>query len=319
MSRRPSTPRTSLAEKRESGNIHAARSPLGEARIRFVSNAYPPTAPRLVDVQCTAMTGPAEQLATTGAVIFRGFLSPDDTANLRRTVDDIYACMGSCQRFSNRLFGENFRAWQGVWLKHLPMFLHNTRPDLEVRYDQSLRAIRTQVAGVLGRDWRFFAKRSYFRRHIGMAKKVPWHIDADAASIYRIAASVINVWLPLDAVGSDLPSLDIVPRSHAVMRRVPLLTGKDRYRDDAFAATIGEPSTPRLEPGDALIFDQFLLHRTQRIGSATAIRTACEFRFVRPSVPTLHGVSGGVRAAWNILLSSDGLLAERAKTLLIRK
>ena len=261
------------------------------------------------------MTDPTEELATNGATIVREFLSPDEIANLRRTVDDIYDCMKSCQHFTNQLFGETFRAWQGVWLKHLRAFLHKTRPDLDIRYEKSLQVIEAQVKRLIGQEWKFYAKRSYFRRHFGTAKQVPWHIDADAAAIY-IAAAVINVWLPLDEVGAELPSLDIVPRSHAVMRKLPLLAGKDRYREDAFAANIGKPSTPQLRPGDALVFDQFLLHRTQRTGSASAIRTACEFRFFRPSLPTFHGTSGWVRAGWNLLVAGDGLLAAKAKAVL---
>jgi ectoine hydroxylase-related dioxygenase (phytanoyl-CoA dioxygenase family) len=145
---------------------------------------------------------------------------------------------------------------------------------------------------------------------------VPWHIDADAASIYRVAGAAINVWMPLDPVGTDLPSLDFVPRSHTVMRNVPLLAGKDKYRDDAFVGTIGAPSTPQLAVGDALIFDQFVLHRTQNAGSADAVRTACEFRFVRHAAPTLQGLSGWLRYSLNVMFSPDGFLATRAKGLL---
>ena len=232
---------------------------------------------------------------------------------MRRTVDEIYEFLGSCQNISHRLLGYHFRLWHGVWLRPLPRFLRKTRPDLAQRYDQSLRLIEAQVERTLGPGWRFFPKRSYFRRHIGMALKVPWHIDADAASIYRVAGSAINVWMPLDVVGTDLPSLDFVPHSHTVMRSVPLLTGKDKYRDDAFVGTIGAPSTPQLAIGDALIFDQFVLHRTQQAGSAHAVRTACEFRFVRHAVPTLHGLSGWLRYSLNVLFSPDGFLAARAK------
>lgn len=265
------------------------------------------------------MTSPAEELATNGATIVQGFLSPDDAANLRRTVDDIYTSMDSSRHFKNRLFGENFRLWHGVWLQQLPIFLRQAYPDLEIRYDQSLRLIHASINRLLDQDWRFFSKRSYFRRHVGVAKQVPWHIDADAASIYRIAGSAINVWLPLDVVGTDLPSLDIVPQSHAIMRKYPLLVGKDRYRDDAFVTNIGKPLTPKLQLGDALIFDQFLLHRTQCTGSATTVRTACEFRFVRRSLPTLQGLNGWIRYVLNVSLSADGLLASRAKAFLNRK
>jgi Phytanoyl-CoA dioxygenase (PhyH) len=261
------------------------------------------------------MSNAAAELATNGVAIVRGYMSPDEAANLRKTVDDIYACLISNPHLANGLFGKNFRAWHGVWLKQLPIILRQTHPDLEFRYYQSLRLIEGQVSRLFGRNWRFFAKRSYFRRHVGVSKQVPWHIDADAASIYAFAGSAMNVWLTLDPVGTDRPSLDIVPRSHAVMRRLPLLTGKDLYREDGFVSAIGEPSTPQLRPGDALIFDQFLLHRTQRAGSDGVVRTSCEFRFIRASMPTLHGLHGWLRYNCNALFSADGLLAAKAKIL----
>ena len=135
----------------------------------------------------------------------------------------------------------------------------------------------------------------------------------------RIAASVINVWMPLDAVGTDLPSLEIVPRSHTAMRRVAMLTGKDRHRDEAFVRALGPTSIPQLQLGDALIFDQFTLHRTQNVGAKGAARKACEFRFVRRSAPTLHGLSGWVRFKSNNAISAGGLLAARARNLLHSK
>jgi hypothetical protein len=258
----------------------------------------------------------AEDLAADGAAVVRGFLSPEDAANLRRTVNEIYDFLGSCEHISNRLLDFHFHLWHGVWLRPLPTFLRKARPDLQQRYEQSLRAVEAQVGRTFGLGWRFFPKRSYFRRHFGLVRKVPWHIDADAASIYRVAGSAINVWMPLDPVGTDLPSLDFVPRSHNVMRNVPLLAGKDKYRDDAFVGTIGAPSTPQLAVGDALIFDQFVLHRTQDAGSADAVRTACEFRFVRHAAPTLHGLSGWLRYNWNVLISPSGYFATRVKGIL---
>jgi hypothetical protein len=257
-----------------------------------------------------------ENLATDGATIVRGFLAPDDAANLRRTVAEIYAVMDSSESFPSRLLGNNFRVWDGVWLKALPAFLRLARPDLAERYERSLRLVESQVKRVLGPEWRYFPKRSYFRRQRGMGKRVGWHVDADGATIFRIAASVINVWLPLDAVGTDLPSLEIVPRSHIVMRGVPMLTGNNRSRDDAFVGALGPSSVSQLELGDALIFDQFVLHRTQNVGAKDALRTACEFRFVRRSSPTLHGLSGWLRFKSGNAISVGGLLAARARCLL---
>jgi hypothetical protein len=265
------------------------------------------------------MTQPVDNLAMDGATIVRGFLAPDDAANLRRTVDEIYAVMDSSERFPNRLLGNNFRVWDGVWLKALPAFLRQARPDLAERYEQSLHLVEMRVKRVLGPEWRYFPKRSYFRRHRGMGKRVGWHADADGATIFRIAASVINVWVPLDAVGTDLPSLEILPGSHAVLRGVPMLTGNNRSRDDAFVSALGPSSIPQLELGDALIFDQFVLHRTQNVGAEDALRMACEFRFVRLSAPTLHGLSGWLRFKSNNAVAAGGLLAARARSLLQSK
>ena len=122
---------------------------------------------------------------------------------------------------------------------------------------------KSRIERMLGPKWRYFPKRSYFRRNRGSGTRVEWHADADGATIFRVAASAINVWMPLDAVGTDLPSLEIVPRSHTAMRRVAMLTGKDRHRDEAFVRALGPSSIPQLQLGDALIFDQFVLHRTQ--------------------------------------------------------
>ena len=60
------------------------------------------------------MTQPADNLAQEGATIVRGLLAPDEAANLRRTVDEIYAVMDSCERFPNKLLANNFRVWDGI-------------------------------------------------------------------------------------------------------------------------------------------------------------------------------------------------------------
>ena len=262
------------------------------------------------------MTRPAEQLAADGAAVVRGFLAPDDAADLRRTVNDIYAYMKSCERISHRQLRFHFNLWHGVWLRPLPKFLRKARPDLAQRYDQVLGRIEAQVKRTFGPDWQFFPKRSYFRRHMGMIRAVTWHVDADAASIFLVAGEAINVWMPLDKVGTDLPSLEVVPHSHEVMRKIPMLAGKDRYRDDAFVGTIGQASAPQLDVGDALIFDQFTLHRTQNVGSKDIVRTACEFRFVRHAAPTWQGVSGWLRYNLNVLFSPQGYFAAKAKSYL---
>jgi hypothetical protein len=220
---------------------------------------------------------PRDTLATDGVVILRRFLSGDETAELRAVVFAVYDEMDARRPLLSADLAEHFTAWKGVWTKPLPKFLAEHDAPLLARYSQISDLICEKVRREFGETWRLYPERTYFRRHVGMALKVRWHIDADAAHTRR--RHCFNLWLPLDAVGDDSPSLDIIPRSHRIMREVPLLTGEDRYRDDAFAANVGSAVIPKLVPGDAVAFDQFTLHRTQCVGTESTVRTACEFRF----------------------------------------
>lgn len=227
-----------------------------------------------------ATDSPHVQLTTNGVAIVREFLNDDQTTALRSLVASVYDAMATCSEFSNQEMAENFKQWNGVWLRPLPDFL-NGRRAISVQYRASLANIVRRTRVLLGGGWRYYPLRSYFRKYTGVEELVPWHIDADAAMVDRPEA--INVWLPLNAVGAGLPSLEMVVGSHHNMRQLPLLTGKLRYRDDAFAASAGTKIVPQLDPGDAIIFDQFTLHRTQPQISGIFERTSCEFRFIKLS------------------------------------
>jgi hypothetical protein len=240
-----------------------------------------------------ATDSPRVQLTTNGVAIVRGFLSGEQTTALRSVVASVYDAMASCAEFSNPGMAENFKLWNGVWLQPLPDFL-NGRATLSAQYRASVATIARRTRMLFGGGWRYYPLRSYFRRYTGAEELVPWHIDADAARVDRPEA--INVWLPLDAVGAGLPSLEMVVGSHDKMRQLPLLTGERRYRDDAFAASAGTKIVPQLDPGDAIIFDHFTLHRTQpRIGGIFE-RTSCEFRFIK--LPGWRGILAMTSSQW---------------------
>ena len=225
-----------------------------------------------------AADSPHVQLTTDGVAVVRGFLSGDQTTALRHVVTSVYDAMAACSEISNPEMAENFKRWNGVWLRPLPDFL-NGHGTLSAQYRAAVATVARRTRMLFGGDWRYYPLRSYFRKYTGAEELVPWHIDADAARVDRQEA--INVWLPLDAVGAGLPSLEMVVGSHDKMRQLPLLTGERRYRDDAFAASAGTKVVPRLDPGDAIIFDHFTLHRTQpQIGDIFE-RTSCEFRFIK--------------------------------------
>jgi hypothetical protein len=227
-----------------------------------------------------AADSPHVQLTTDGVTVVREFLNGDQTTALKRLVASVYDAMATCSEFSNLELAENFRQWNGVWLRPLPVFL-NGRGTLSAQYRASVADIARRTCVLFGGGWRFYPFRSYFRKYTGVEELIPWHIDADAALVDRPEA--INVWLPLNVVGAGLPSLEVVVGSHSKMRQLPLLTGKRRYRDDAFAASAGIKINPQLNPGDAVIFDHFTLHRTQPHVSNVFERTSCEFRFIKLS------------------------------------
>ena len=200
-----------------------------------------------------------------------------ETAELQSVVHAIYQAMAEVGIFPDAHMENHFRQWNGVWLEHLPGLLEGCDRDLAARYGAVIELIARRTQRVFGDGWHFFALRSFLRRHIGTNRILPWHIDADAAQTNR--AHCINVWLPLDAVGADRPSVDVVLGSHLKMRELPLLPGGMCDRDEAFVASVGPATSSRLNPGDALVFDHFTLHRTQPWRSENFSRTACELRF----------------------------------------
>jgi hypothetical protein len=223
-----------------------------------------------------------EKLAADGVVEIRRFLSEARSVDLRSTVNDIYDAMNVDTDMGSRKLSHNFQQWNGVWLEALPSYLSARNPKLAATLSILLDDIGSETRRTFGSKWEFFPERSFFRRHLGRTALVPWHIDADAAAVAHLAGECINVWMPLDHVGTSLPSLDIVVGSGKVMRKIPKLTGDSRYRDDAFVSSIGgHTSAPILNVGDALVFDQYTLHRTQHVDGSDIVRTACEFRFVQ--------------------------------------
>ena len=111
-----------------------------------------------------------------------------------------------------------------------------------------------------------------------------WH--QDGAFLGEETRS-LNVWLTLSRCGRDAPGMDIVPRrldelaetgteganfpwsvSPAVVERVAGEAGVAR---------------PIFEPGDALLFDHFFLHRTASDPEMTRDRYAIETWFFAPS------------------------------------
>jgi len=222
-----------------------------------------------------------EALASDGTVTAREFLSQSAIQELQCVVADVYEALDNADSHSRGKLDQNFTAWGGVWLAHLPSFLRHRNKSLAQRYADIRNEAVSRALVVLGPKWHFMPSRSYFRRSSG-GTGVGWHVDANAAAIVglHIVSDCVNVWLPLDSVGVDKPSIDILPGSHSEIR--PSSGGAKHWHDDASIARFCQPKTPHLQPGDAEIFNWYTLHRTQKLDAGQeTIRRSCELRFGR--------------------------------------
>lgn len=110
-----------------------------------------------------------------------------------------------------------------------------------------------------------------------------WHQDG---SFLGDDIGAFNLWLSLSRCGRDAPGLDLVPK-----RVARVLHSDEESRFDwslseaAVLAAAGETPIvrPDFEPGDALLFDHLLVHRTATSPEMTRPRHAIESWFFAPS------------------------------------
>jgi Phytanoyl-CoA dioxygenase (PhyH) len=117
----------------------------------------------------------------------------------------------------------------------------------------------------------------------GPDAKAGWHQDG---AFLGDNIRALNVWLCLSHCGRDAPGLDIVPRRLEEI----VETGTEGAvfswsvsNAVAEEAAHGAPVRPVFEPGDVLLFDELLLHRTAFDPEMTEDRYAIESWFFGPS------------------------------------
>lgn len=130
------------------------------------------------------------------------------------------------------------------------------------------------------------------RTHLPQRRQqfVKWHTDSNFASInlaYPAEPHLMTAWVPLDDCGVTRPSLEFVSdmSDDRSMRYAGFLARDDRrsFTDDELAEIIGAFETKVLmaSAGDALLFGQYAIHRTQTMGPQFDGRTAVEFRLAK--------------------------------------
>ena len=118
---------------------------------------------------------------------------------------------------------------------------------------------------------------------------VPWHLDAN---FYGFGVPFWTVWAPFVVVGTDAPGLEFSLRDQGETdpahirdywgRVVPMNDGSvaignadlAAFHDDKYFSLLSKS----LYPGDAFVFDQHVLHRTQILAGDHKERIAIEYR-----------------------------------------
>lgn len=216
-------------------------------------------------------------IAQDGYRVHRGVIAPSDVAVLRDVLDRAFAAHPVNE--VNR------------WVHVEPLQM----PELRAVMRKLLQLAGLGPLGVVCPSSSFLKR---IEPHEYARAKIGWHRDADAADTARLG-HCLNIWVPLDDVGIDAPSLQFVRGSHKAMRARPCTySGRGDFEipDDGVSFVAehfpdAEVDTPLLAVGDAVVFDHHLLHRTQLMTGEVLARRSLECRVTR-----------GVRAALRQLL-----------------
>ena len=117
-------------------------------------------------------------------------------------------------------------------------------------------------------------------RRMPKRKLSGWHQEASVFP--NVPLRTMNVWLALTACGDDSPSLDVVPRRETVIH--PVENGFMMSPTQFEEVAAGAPKvSPRYDPGDAMLFDEMLIHRTNTDQAMESVRYSIESWFFAPS------------------------------------
>jgi hypothetical protein len=168
--------------------------------------------------------------------------------------------------------------WGGIPISHgyqIAAEHFNESPDGFTKITSRLEQVLAYHRRENGANYR--NELSYFRRHNGSTTHIPWHFDAGAAGTVKYDPC-FNTWVPLVQVGESSPTLQFIPKTAALAR--DSINAEHHYpRCTEIASGFDEASwlTPKLDPGDIVIFDHWTLHRTQPLSGK--MRTSAEIRF----------------------------------------
>jgi hypothetical protein len=232
-------------------------------------------------------------LADHGCLLVRGLVRPDQVRLLKQDTDRAFeardAAVAGAPLESTRPWftpfmsgGPKKRKYNGQVSVRTVDSPRTFNDVMEVFGDTGVGAL---VAEFFGERPAMSVNKCELRRIPGGPLRTPdFHQDGSFLGEDIIA---LNVWLALTDCGVDAPSLDVVPRRPAGV----LPTGVNRAWQPwtvskfTVAEVLDDPPVlrPVFEPGDALLFDHLLVHRTGTAEGMQGLRYAVENWFFAPS------------------------------------
>lgn len=166
----------------------------------------------------------------------------------------------------------------GTWLADSPASTARILAELEAS------GVTGAISGHLGERPFFSLQKSTLRRSLPRFNLVAWHQDG---SFLDSDVRTMNVWVALSPCGGDRPSpgLEIYPERLPEILPVDGIMSPHSVSYDLVAELAATTPTviPEFGPGDALLFDERLLHRTHLTTEMSEIRYALECWFFAPS------------------------------------
>ncbi len=168
----------------------------------------------------------------------------------------------------------------GIWAADSPRVMQQV---FDLYEELSLHSILQEYLG----EPPCVSVRKWVLRRVGkLAGESDWHQDGSFMGAYVRSC---NLWIALSHCGGDLdtPGIELVPRRFNEI----VATGTDGARFD-WTVSIDfvreqypdtPPVTPEFNPGDAIFFDHFNLHRTSWSPTMKHDRYAIECWFFGPS------------------------------------
>lgn len=222
-----------------------------------------------------------------GALLVRGLLSPPTAGHLITEMDRVLAAQEAYGIDPTRAEGDQtfrpFEKWSpdDAWAYENGSVLAIDAPgvffDLVETFEHA--GIGELAKGFFGEHPTMLAKKWTLRRVPPDITMADWHQDG---SFMGSDIRSLNVWISLSHCGEDAPSMDVVARRLDCIAE----TGTEGAHFDwsvgpAVAEHVADGTIvrPRFTPGDALLFDHFLLHKTDTHPGMTEARYAIEAWF----------------------------------------